>query len=87
MTHLKLKEYVQRLQSEIQQLKSISGAEKQELETITRNIQKALDQDEQTDAADLQESLRSTIIRLETSHPRLTAVLNDIMVTLSNMGI
>lgn len=85
MTHSKLKQSLERLQAEIEDLKSISGPEKKELEAIVWNIGKALEQDQ--DAGDLQEKLNSAIVRLEASHPRLTAVLNDIMVTLSNMGI
>lgn len=85
MTHPELKHLLKSLQTEIEDLKSISGAERKELEAITRNIRLALDEDEQN--ADLQESLNAAIVRLEASHPRLTAVLNDIMVTLSNMGI
>ena len=32
-------------------------------------------------------SVREAIEHFETDHPRATAILNDIMVTLSNMGI
>ena len=87
MTHSKLKQSLQRLETEIEDLKSISGTEKQELEEIISNIRQTLNQDEEAGGTDLQESLNSAIVRLEASHPRLTAVLNDIMVTLSNMGI
>jgi capsule polysaccharide export protein KpsE/RkpR len=87
MTRIKLKESLERLQAEIDELKSISGPERTELETVVRNIRRALERDEQADSTDLKEKLNSTIVRLEASHPRLTAVLNDIMVTLSNMGI
>lgn len=87
MTHSKLKQSLQRLETEIIDLKSISGAEKKELEDIIRNIRQALEQDDAENETDLQEKLNSAIARLEASHPRLTAVLNDIMVTLSNMGI
>lgn len=87
MTHSKLNQSLQRLEAEIKDLKSVSGAEKKELEGIIRNIRQALDQDEAASETDLQEKLNSAIVRLEASHPRLTAVLNDIMVTLSNMGI
>lgn len=87
MTHSKLKQSLQRLQAEIEDLRSVSDAEKNELEAIIGNIRQALDADEQSESADLQQSLKSAIVRLDASHPRLTAVLNDIMVTLSNMGI
>lgn len=87
MSHSELKRSLERLQAEIEDLKSISGTEKKELETIVRNITRALEEDRETDATDLQEKMNSAIVRLEASHPRLTAVLNDIMVTLSNMGI
>jgi hypothetical protein len=87
MTHSKLKQSLQRLQAEIEDRKSISDAEKKELEAIIANIRQALDTDEEPEGTDLQAKLSSAIVRLEASHPRLTAVLNDIMVTLSNMGI
>lgn len=87
MSHSELKQSLQRLQAEIEDLKSISDTEKKELEAIVRNITRALEEDREAGATDLQEKLDSAIVRLEASHPRLTAVLNDIMVTLSNMGI
>jgi hypothetical protein len=87
MSHSKLKQSLQRLQTEIAELKSISSAEKKELELILGNIRQTLDSDEHIDSSDLQERLNSAIVRLEAAHPRLTAVLNDIMVTLGNMGI
>jgi hypothetical protein len=87
MSHSKLKQSLQRLQTEISELKSISSAERKELESILRNIRQTLDSDENVDSSNLQESLNSAIARLEAAHPRLTAVLNDIMVTLGNMGI
>ena len=86
MTHSKLKESLQQLQSEVDRLQSVSATEKKELEAVIRNIQKTLDQ-EHPFGSELQDSLGSAIARLEASHPRLTAVLNDIMVTLGNMGI
>jgi hypothetical protein len=87
MSHSKLKQSLQSLQTEIAELKSISSTERKELELILRNIRQTLDSDENIDSSDLQESLNSAIVRLEAAHPRLTAVLNDIMVTLGNMGI
>jgi hypothetical protein len=87
MSHSKLKQSLHRLQTEIAELKSISGTERKELELILRNIRQTLDSDENTDNSNLQESLNSAIMRLEASHPRLTAVLNDIMISLGNMGI
>lgn len=87
MSHSELKQSLERLQAEIEDLRSISGTEKKELEAIIRNISQALEDDREAGGTDLQEKLNSAIVRLEASHPRLTAVLNDIMVTLSNMGI
>jgi hypothetical protein len=87
MTQSELKHLLKRLQTEIEDLKTVSGAEKKELEILIGNIRQVSGQDEENTETDLQESLNSAIVRLEASHPRLTAVLNDIMVTLSNMGI
>jgi hypothetical protein len=86
MAHSKLTQSLERLQTEIEDL-SIPDTEKRELESLVLNIRQALDQETDSGGADLQQSLHSTIVRFEASHPRLTAVLNDIMVTLSNMGI
>lgn len=36
---------------------------------------------------DLVESLKNSITHFEVSHPTLTGVLNELMMTLSNMGI
>ena len=87
MTQSELKQLLKRLQSEIEDLKAVSNTEKKELETLIRNIRQAVGQDEENTARDLQENLNTAIVRLEASHPRLTAVLNDILVTLSNTGI
>ena len=87
MSQSELKQLLQRLQAEIEDLKTVSSTEKRELETLIRNIRQASEQDDKNTETDLQESLNSAVVRLEASHPRLTAVLNDIMVTLSNMGI
>ncbi|HEX5054911.1 MAG TPA: DUF4404 family protein [Gammaproteobacteria bacterium] len=87
MTQSELKQLLKRLQTEIEDLKTVSSTEKKELETLIRNIRQASGQDDKNMETDLQENLNSAVVRLEASHPRLTAVLNDIMVTLSNMGI
>ncbi|HEY3487981.1 MAG TPA: DUF4404 family protein [Gammaproteobacteria bacterium] len=87
MTHSKLKSSLRQLQQEIENLKSIPAPEKTELETIMNSIHRLVDADETNDTDSIQQNLDAAITRLESSHPRLTAVLNDIMVTLSNMGI
>jgi hypothetical protein len=89
MSHTKLKKSLQQLQTEIDNLNSLPAAEKRELEAIVHEIRRMLENDSLAadDTEDMQGTLGASITRFEASHPRLTGVLNDIMVSLSNMGI
>ena len=51
------------------------------VETIEQNLK------ENPADESLNESLAGTIAELEAGYPRLTAIINDIMIRLSNMGI
>jgi hypothetical protein len=88
MSNIKLKQSLQQLQTEINKLGSVPAADKRELENLVAAIRQMLDSDPQAaDAEDMQDTLSTAITRFEASHPRLTGVLNDIMISLSNMGI
>jgi hypothetical protein len=80
----KISELLQQLQNEIEQ-HSLSGDDKEKVEQLVQDIQRDLDED--TFSNELNDSLADTVTEFEASYPRLTAIINDIMVTLSNMGI
>lgn len=85
MTKTKINNLVTQLQQEIDQVDGITENKKQELENLIRNIESGLEEEKVSD--ELNESLAETVADFEASHPRLTAIINDIMVTLSNLGI
>lgn len=62
-----------------------SDGEQQHLQELLAELEN-LENIEQEDNS-LAENIKDSIARFETEHPRATAILNDIMVTLSNMGI
>lgn len=86
MEKQKVEKLLDRLDGEISRLDSLPEREKRQLDELVEKIKSGIDEDERT-ADDLHESLTASVSRFEASHPRLTAIINDIMVTLSNMGI
>lgn len=85
MAKEKLQKLVDQLQQEINLDDSLSTDKKEKLEGLISNIEDGLEDDSITD--EIHESLSETVAEFEASYPRLTAVINDIMVTLSNLGI
>ncbi len=85
MSASKLREQLDQLQREISQLDVSDDEEKQRLQQLIADIQAASDADEAE--AGLHGSLSDAVTHFEARYPRLTAIMNDIMVTLSNMGI
>jgi hypothetical protein len=60
---------------------------KERLETLMDNIEQNVDYDAPTEHHDVIEDVKDAITHFEVEHPQITAILNDIMVTLSNSGI
>lgn len=87
MSTKKLQDALNQLHEEIEQLDSVPDEDKQRLEILLAKIRNTADPDDAETGDDLQETLRETITKFETSYPRLTAVMNNIATTLSNMGI
>lgn len=76
-----------RLRSEVERLAAGDHAVRRELDGIIGDIERQLAEPDADAHHGLLRQLRDAISRFETEHPRATAILNDIMVTLSNMGI
>ena len=88
MTDNRLKQELDRLRLEIKDLASENIETREKLDSLISDIEKKLeglsDEDHHTT---LIENLKDAIAQFETEHPRATAILNDIMITLGNMGI
>ncbi len=84
----KLRQGLEALRTEIKNLKGADGESKQRLEDLAERVEKQLaESGEKNEHHNLIKELEEEIMRFEVAHPRLTAIINDLMVTLSNMGI
>ncbi len=87
MSEEELRAALSRLKEEIEG-QPLEAERKQRLQTLAQSVEQAVnDESAETDTHGLIESVREVIGEFEVEHPRATAILNDIMVTLSNMGI
>lgn len=88
MTQQKLQNELQKLRAEIENVDTADEKTRAKLEQLVSDIEAELEKSEEEEAHHgLIDDLRETINHFEAEHPRTTAILNDIMVTLSNMGI
>lgn len=88
MNEKNLHEELDRLRSEIDEVAKHDTAAKERMTELVNEVEKGMDESSDREIDDnLRESIREAITQFETDHPRATAILNDIMVTLSNMGI
>ena len=88
MTGDKLREDLERLRTELDALARSDFSARDKLNSIINDIERRIQEPEDASAHHgLIASIRDAIHHFEAAHPRATAILNDIMVTLSNMGI
>jgi len=83
-----LRDDIEKLRNEIANLSPDEDASKEKLEGLLQDIESSLESEEQNkNQSELLTGLKESVNHFETEHPRATAIINDIMVTLSNMGI
>ncbi len=88
MKNDELHEPLERLRDEIKKLGKDDEAIQRRMQLLVTDLERQLDSsDDFDDEPKLLDGLRRNIERFEVEHPRLTGVLNQIMVELSNMGI
>ena len=88
MSDEQLRQSLNELRSELERLKSEETQIRERLDALISGVETGLEKPE--DTAHLQslvQDLRQSISQFEVSHPRATGILNQIMVTLGNMGI
>lgn len=88
MTGKDLHQQLEQLRIEIENLARDDKEARARMNELLGEVERKIDaaSDEEVDDS-LMENLREAVTQFETDHPRATAILNDIMVTLSNMGI
>ncbi len=87
MSEEKLRQELERLKSEVNNLPGDDIAGREQLQQVINKLESRLAEDEENDDEGLFDQLQDSVSHFEAEHPRATAILNDIMVTLSNMGI
>ncbi|HJP35473.1 MAG TPA: DUF4404 family protein [Gammaproteobacteria bacterium] len=87
MSNDKISASIESLRAEIQNLKVEDTKTKTRLDGLVADLEKQLEEPENAGAAGLDESVKELIEHFEVEHPRITGILNDLMVTLSGMGI
>lgn len=88
MTNTKLKDELEKLRAEVKDLATDNIEATTKLEALISELEKKLEEPSDEDQHNnLVENLKEAITQFETEHPRATAIMNDIMVSLSNMGI
>ena len=87
MSKENLKQDLEKLRSEVNQIANDRPDSRKKLNSLINDLEKRIESETDEDDIGLIENIREQISRFEAEHPRATAILNDIMVTLSNMGI
>lgn len=82
-----LRNDLEKLRSELNEPFDSRPESREKLNNLLNDLESRLESEDYGEDHNLLESIRDYISRFETEHPRATAILNDIMVTLSNMGI
>ena len=81
-----LNEKIISLKKELDQISIENSEAKDHINALIEEIEE-LNEQSSEDNTFIIKKLKQSIESFETEHPRATAILNDIMVTLSNIGI
>ena len=88
MSKDKVRQYLVDLRTEINKLEENDESTKERLNNLTSEIERLLENPDDTKHnLALVQNLQMHTKQFEIEHPSVTSVLNQIMVTLSNMGI
>ncbi|MCI0590326.1 MAG: DUF4404 family protein [Gammaproteobacteria bacterium] len=88
MSKEELQKSLNRLRREIDKLEGDNELVRERVSPLINDLEHQLENPDDARHRDpLMESVREFIEQFEVEHPRITGIFNDIMVTLSNMGI
>jgi len=82
-----LQKILEQLKQELAASEFVKSTSKSDLQQLIDQIEGVISEDEKMTADLLNEPLNDAVTRFEGSHPQLTAILNNIISALSNMGI
>jgi len=90
MSNDQLHELIAQLRKEIDGLGADDAAARERLDGLVAELERRLadpDSEDLEAPEDFMETLRETVERFEVEHPRATGIVNNILVTLGNLGI
>ena len=88
MSREKLHECLERLRSEMNRLEKDDKLIKERVNRLIIDVEHQLEHaDDRTHKVKLNQNLHNSIEQFEAGHPRVTGILNQIMMTLSKIGI
>ncbi|MCC6202371.1 MAG: DUF4404 family protein [Gammaproteobacteria bacterium] len=87
MSNSDLHAALERLRQELATMSGLDAASRQRLQALLDGIGADGDEHETTGLERRIDAVHEAIEEFEVTHPRATAILNDILVMLSNMGI
>jgi predicted transcriptional regulator len=87
MAEKEVSEALFNLRSEIERLDNRNPELKARLEGLMDDLEDRLEATEDENHLHLVEDMKEAVSQFEVEHPTLTGVLNELMVTLSNLGI
>jgi hypothetical protein len=89
MDKLKLREQLQELHIELQNIESLDPSERALLENLAKDVQEVLgaDDDVTKPFSTLGEQLKGAVAQVEATHPRVTLLMRQVIDQLSYMGI
>lgn len=89
MTNQNLRELLEKLHKELEQVEVTDEAERERLRHLDADIRSLLGRSDNLDETDepMLERLQDSIDHFETTHPQLTMMLSQMMTILSNAGI
>ena len=88
MSDEQLRQSLEHLRLELERLEAEEAQIRERLDTLISGVETRLEKPEDTaHHQSLVQDLGQSVSQFEVSHPRTTAILNEIMVALGNMGI
>jgi seryl-tRNA synthetase len=87
MAEKEVSEALFNLRSEIERIEGRSPELKAKLEGLLDELEDNLEATEDENHLHLVEDMKEAISQFEVEHPRLTGIVNELMVALSNLGI
>jgi hypothetical protein len=89
MTEQNLRELLEKLQHELEQIEVTDEAGRERLRQLDADLRSLLERSDELEEADepMLERLQDSIDHFETTYPRLTMMLSQMMTILSNAGV